>query len=347
MTTYLQGNKTRSTPTSQVRETPSGSIGNQDAHHLSHKLEDVGRDETQMIISRKLFNYMADNLRDTAYPGVENYIRYAVARLGLLPSTHVDALLPAFGPVINDVLSFRYALAIAPCTSGNNDRSASSSVFIAVVSASGNFDKRNTIRQTWKQHLKAVQDEGLMAIAGFAFILGLPADNDNTIQRQIEDESQAHGDIIQIGMSDSYDNLPLKGAALFNWLHRNCAAAAASAIDFVAKVDDDVYVNVRNLAYFVQSRRNQSKNSIFGVGKARAGWPDRDGKWAMTYEEWPWNEYPPYMLGAIVLMSADAIHPLLAACQTTPMIPLEDVYWYGMCAKKANIRIRYSAIPDR
>jgi hypothetical protein len=48
-------------------------------------------------------------------------------------------------------------------------------------------------------------------------------------------------------------------AAVLNWMYRNCPK-----VDFLFKVDDDVYVNVRNLIHFVQSYRH-IKMSIFGV----------------------------------------------------------------------------------
>ena len=44
-------------------------------------------------------------------------------------------------------------------------------------------------------------------------------------------------------MTDGYYNITLKVAGLLNWLRTNCNSA-----DFVLKVDDDVYVNSRNLA---------------------------------------------------------------------------------------------------
>lgn len=45
-------------------------------------------------------------------------------------------------------------------------------------------------------------------------------------------------------------------------------------------------------------------------------------------------------------MHGSAILPLLAAVQTTPMIPFEDVYLTGICAEKAGIRIQYSTEKD-
>jgi hypothetical protein len=48
---------------------------------------------------------------------------------------------------------------------------------ILVNSAPGNFDRRKIIRQTWKNHLTDLQEENVMGIAGFAFVLGQTDDN--------------------------------------------------------------------------------------------------------------------------------------------------------------------------
>lgn len=113
------------------------------------------------------------------------------------------------------------------------------------------------IRKTWIEHLKAANQDGLLSKARYGFVVGLT--KDNLTQNQIEEESKAYGDIIQIKMPDLYENLSLKMDALLNWVYKNCAN-----VKFVLKADDDVYVNVRNLAHFIQSYQ-QFNQSIFGV----------------------------------------------------------------------------------
>ena len=139
------------------------------------------------------------------YPGVENYTRYAMARLGLLPlPLNVKSLNPEFGPVVNDFLSFRYRFSVPPCQSVSANRS----IFIAVNSAPGNFEKRKVIRQKWRKHLPIVQAQ--MGLSGFAFVLGLT--DDNVTQLKIDEENETNGDIIQIEVSDFYRNLSFKAA---------------------------------------------------------------------------------------------------------------------------------------
>ena len=72
-----------------------------------------------------------DAFRDTPYPGVENYTQYAVDGLGLSPLPNAKPLIPNFGPVVNDVTSFRYhQLSIPSCREVNARRN----IFIAVLS---------------------------------------------------------------------------------------------------------------------------------------------------------------------------------------------------------------------
>ena len=108
------------------------------------------------------------------------------------------------------------------------------------------YDRRS------RNHLKDAHLERYqLATAGFTFTVGLTDDAET--QQKIEQEAKTYGDIIQIGVADFYRNLSLKVAGF-------CAK-----VDFVMKVDDDVYVNVRNLAHFVHDYYYQSNLSMFGI----------------------------------------------------------------------------------
>ena len=182
-----------------------------------------------------------DALRKMRYPGVAAYTRYAVARLGLSPLPNVKPLKPELGPVFNDVSSFRYPISIPSCRVVNGRRN----IFIAAISAADNFEKRATIRETWAKDLNNVWNRTLTGFAGSAFILG--GTQDKLIQEKIEEENAIHKDIIQIDMKDVYRNLPIKMAGLINWLYKKCANFKG----FLLKVDDDVYISVRTLEYFI------------------------------------------------------------------------------------------------
>ena len=66
----------------------------------------------------------------------------------------------------------------------------------------------------------------------------------------------------------------------------------------------------------------------------------------ITFDEWPWKEYPQYLTGGAYLLSHGAIVPLLAAIQTTPFMPFEDIYITGICSEKANVEIKSPLYPS-
>ncbi len=62
----------------------------------------------------------------------------------------------------------------------------------------------------------------------------------------------------------------------------------------------------------------------------------------LTSDEWPWTGYPPHLDGASLVLSGRTILPLLAAFQTTPFNPIDDLYLSGICTEKAGIQLLYS-----
>lgn len=63
------------------------------------------------------------------------------------------------------------------------------------------------------------------------------------------------------------------------------------------------------------------------------------GVWKITYEEWPWSEYPFYVTGGAQLITGDALHFLLAASQVIPFLPFEDLFVTGVCAELADVDV--------
>lgn len=220
-------------------------------YYKDHQLGNVAN-ATQT--DHEFLKYISTHLINTSFPGVENYIKYQVIRQRLQPIPDAKPLRPEFGPVIHDVFSFEYPINIPPC----HDVSSISnrSVFIAVISAPGNFERRQSIRKTWKKHLRLIQKEKKLGVAGFAFIIGMTKDED--VQTLVEQESITYKDIIQISMADYYKNLTTKVIALLNWIYRFCSNA-----DFSLKLDDDIYLNVRNLARFIHQTYHPTKQRIF------------------------------------------------------------------------------------
>jgi hypothetical protein len=223
-------------------------------------------DENLTVINRDFFEYLASQLRDTRYPGVDNHTRYVVAKTRRKYLLNVKPLRPDFGPVLNDVTSFNYPIQISRCR--DTIVRGGPTLFVAVVSAPQYFHKRDIIRRTWQLHLQRQSDLNLINLAGFGFIVGL-TEGDDGIQKRIEEESKTYGDILQIEMIDDYYNLTLKVVGLLNWVNDHC-----SRVDYVLKVDDDVYVNTHNLVTVMNSL-NSSEHSMYG--SFAEGLPNRGG----------------------------------------------------------------------
>lgn len=194
----------------------------------------------KVIIDRNLYSYLSGRLRDAPFGGVDHYRQYTIVRSNLKPLPGVKPLRPDFGPPLNDVTSFRYPLTVKSCRQG---RKAPRTLFVAVMSAAAYFHKRDVIRQTWASRFPEFSH--LVDVIGFSFVVGRTLNA--TVQKGLEDESSVHGDIIQVDMIDAYANMTLKVAGLLNWLTTHCSHA-----DFVMKVDDDVYINIHNLANSLQ-----------------------------------------------------------------------------------------------
>jgi len=194
------------------------------------------------------------------YAGAQTYVDYTIIRLGLKHLANVKPLRPAEYDgvmVVNDVTAFNYPINIPKCEDEDESTTTNRTLFIAIFSAPNNFEKRQIIRETWLRHVTDLHyTRGLLDVVGYSFVVGQTTDQ--SVQSKIEKESKNNADILQVEMNDSYHNLTRKVVAILNWVNSNCPRA-----DFVLKVDDDVYVNVRNLAT-VLAHLSPTEISVYG-----------------------------------------------------------------------------------
>lgn len=219
-------------PISKPTTRPSPSVAIVDGTHSEEDVRD--------------FEALAAAWKGKSYAGVDEYIFYHTARLGLEALPDSMPLRPELGPVINDV-NFRYPINVPPCKDNQH-------FVVTVITSTKNFERRQLVRLGWTDHLNAS--------ASYAFFMGRT--ENATIQQWIEEESATYGDIIQIDMIDTYFNLSMKVAALLNWVNTYCPV-----VPFVLKADDDVYVNVDNLAAILPNLP-AGEPSIYGGMTSRA-----------------------------------------------------------------------------
>lgn len=135
--------------------------------------------------NKRLLDYIIAPLLNTPFSDADVFTRYTVACLGLQPLADAEGLIPAFGPVLNDLASFRHPIAIPAYR--EVDPLSSRSGFIAVRSGTHNINHRNEIRMSWKKHIATTLEEGLVDAIYFAFVLAQTENKElqDAIERRI------------------------------------------------------------------------------------------------------------------------------------------------------------------
>ncbi|XP_067003763.2 beta-1,3-galactosyltransferase 1 isoform X2 [Anabrus simplex] len=203
-------------------------------------------------------------------------------------------------------------------------------LLIVVCSAVTNFEARAAIRETWAS-VASTSNNNTKTVK-VAFLLGDP--DNSTLQEQVEEESIRHGDVIQEGFIDSYNNLTLKTVMMLKWVHSYCTSA-----HFIMKTDDDMFVNINNLIKLLKVKGGPGLllgTLICGAKPIL----DANSKWYSPRYMYAGRVYPNYVSGTGYVMAADVAQNLYRVALRTPLFHLEDVYLTGVCARKAGIRPR-------
>lgn len=119
---------------------------------------------------------------------------------------------------------------------------ANTKVIIIFNSRLSNHFARDAIRDIFR---KTFTDLGV----AYGFFLSNP--KEEPLRRRVMKESKVWSDIVITDTKEAYPLLTLKTAHLLHWVATNCPSSA-----YVAKVDDDVYVNVDKLIRLLDTPRN-------------------------------------------------------------------------------------------
>ena len=145
-------------------------------------------------------------------------------------------------------------------------------------------------------------------------------------------ESETHGDILQERFEDSYRNLTIKTMLILKWYNQKC-----SHIPYLLKVDDDVFVNTKNL-YKVASQNTKADILIGHLHCDAKVVRFKRSKWYISESEYKEETYPPYLNGPGYLMSSSTAQKLFRAAYDVPLFVYEDVYLTGIVARAAGIQ---------
>ncbi|CAC5391435.1 BRN [Mytilus coruscus] len=201
---------------------------------------------------------------------------------------------------------------------------ASLQLIIIVKSYILNFGQRIAIRRTWGGRTSLRSKT--------VFVVGYLEGCDDLIKQ----ESKQYKDIIQLNVSDQYENVVYKTIYSLLWLsHGNTEA------EFVHFVDDDRLVNPIKIYDFAINNIDSADLVMVGY-KLEAVRPSRhkSSKTYISSKDYPFSFFPPYIIGGTILTNFRTVRILAIAIAFHKVIPIEDAY-IGIVAKSVNIKLKH------
>ncbi|KAK4795961.1 hypothetical protein SAY86_028287 [Trapa natans] len=165
-------------------------------------------------------------------------------------------------------------------------------LFVGVLSATNHFAERMAIRKTWLQSSPVKKSNVVVRF----FVALNPRKEVNAMLKK---EASYFGDVVILPFMDRYELVVLKTIAICEFGVQNVTAA------YVMKCDDDTFVRID--AVLKEIDGISSKKSLYMGNLNLLHRPLRTGKWAVTYEEWPEDIYPPYANGPGYIISNDIV----------------------------------------
>ncbi|XP_022087477.1 beta-1,3-galactosyltransferase 1-like [Acanthaster planci] len=198
-------------------------------------------------------------------------------------------------------------------------------LLVFVTSIHAHIEQRQAIRETWGSP-REVRGKEIVTLFLFGY------NGNANLQRQLEEESRKHHDVLQEDFQDAYRNMTLKTIMGMKWASTHCPQAS-----YVMKTDDDMYISYDNLIKLLTNATTPSTNYTVGYLAIRSA-PRRrpNNKWYMPKQLFPDPVYPSYVTGGGYVLSNDVVRKVYEKSLDTRYLPIEDVF-VGVCLKLLNI----------
>ncbi|CAN4086102.1 unnamed protein product [Withania somnifera] len=195
-------------------------------------------------------------------------------------------------------------------------------MFIGILSAGNHFAERMAIRRSWMQN-KLIRSSNVVA----RFFVALHARKEVNVE--LKKEADFFVDIVIVPYMDHYDLVVLKTVAICEY-----GVRVASARN-IMKCDDDTFVRVD--AVIREVSKVPEDRSLYIGNMNYHHKPLRTGKWAVTYEEWPEEDYPAYANGPGYIVSSDIANFIVSEFDSLKLklFKMEDVSM-GMWVEQFN-----------
>ncbi|KAJ3670175.1 hypothetical protein LUZ60_010499 [Juncus effusus] len=194
-------------------------------------------------------------------------------------------------------------------------------LFIGILSAGNHFAERMAVRKSW---MTAVRKSKNVVARFFVALNGR-----NEVNMKLKKEAEFFGDIVLVPFLDNYDLVVLKTVAICEY------GVKVVSAKYVMKCDDDTFVRIDSVLNEVRKVPDHKSLYVGNINYYHK--PLRSGKWAVTYEEWPEEDYPPYANGPGYVVSSDIAHFIVSDFDNNKLrlFKMEDVSM-GMWVEKFN-----------
>ena len=208
---------------------------------------------------------------------------------------------------------------------------SSKSLLIYVYSSVQNFDRREILRQHFKQHFNTKTTPS----ASLVFVVGKSSDSaDSKLQMKVDLEQKLNEDLLQIDMEEAYFMLSYKGIGLFKWIKK----CWQDVPNLVAKIDDDhpsIFPTISYFAKYILSKEDAKAldNSLFCLFSLRLR--------STNMLDFFSYHAPDFCMGDQgVFMTKEVAMKLYAAVHGRRVFRLDDFYMTGILRQRACLQIK-------
>jgi hypothetical protein len=220
---------------------------------------------------------------------------------------------------------------------------------ILVKSKITNFEQRNVIRDTWGAKAKSSQTFPTHVI----FLIGVSEHTDElsntdesnvrsgrllktfTLNKNLSDEYEKYGDLVQQNFHDTYFNNTLKALMGLKWIDVYCPDSK-----YYLFIDDDYYLNPNVLTKYLSEQITDVQYSNLYAGFVfENSSPMRHllSKWYVSLDEYPYDKFPPYVSAGCYLLSSKSARLFYIATKLIKLFRFDDIY-LGILAYRLNIQ---------
>lgn len=214
--------------------------------------------------------------------------------------------------VCNDCFHTDFGYILESDVCNRNRTRSNTTILLLVFSKHENVVQRKALRKTWLSRAKGN--------VTYMFVFGKSEIEE--LNYNVADEHQLYDDILLINFTENYRNLTLKTVSAFKWAVSNC-----KHVNYVMKVDDDMWVNLEALQETVTSPLGLSSNTLYGsCSKNARPFRKPTHKYYVPFSIYNESTYPPYCSGTGYLTHMNLIKDIVQLSRNIPFFPLEDIY---------------------